>query len=199
MSYSDFTIESIKERFGIQIIEDTQLFPDVQPVQLPTILTDVLQRYVPLATLINTEKARSELIIAPVLVEFKLHAPKKISLFSGTEFVVDQKVGLNGRCDYIISLSAEQLVLSAPVLMVVEAKNENLIGELPQCIAEMVAAMRFNAQKGNSIVAVYGIVTTGSLWMFVKLERDNRVYVDTMEYHIQRIDEIFGVLLEIIG
>lgn len=199
MSYSDFTIESIKERFGIHIIEDTHLFPDVQPVQLPAILTDVLQRYVPLATLINTEKARSELIIAPVLVEFKLHAPKKISLFSGTEFVVDQKDGLHGRCDYIISLSAEQLALSAPVIMVVEAKNENLIGGIPQCIAEMVAAMRFNFEKGNPIEAVYGIVTTGSLWRFLKLERDNRVSVDMVEYHIQHIDTIFGVLLTLIG
>jgi hypothetical protein len=151
-----------------------------------------------LATLINTEKARSEWIIAPVLAEFKFHADKKISLFSGTQFVVDQNEGLNGQCDYIISLSEEQLVLSAPVIMVVEAKNENIIGGIPQCIAAMVAALRFNVRKANPVAAVYGIVTTGSLWRFLKLERDHRAFVDPVEYHIQRIDRIFGILQAII-
>lgn len=198
MSYSDFTIEALKERHGIQLIEDLVLFPDPPSFQVPVRLAELLQHYVPLATLINTEKARSELMIAPVLVEFRLHAQKKISLFSGTEFTVDQKEGLNGRCDYIISLSEEQLVLSAPVVMVVEAKNENIISGIPQCIATMVAAMRFNMRKENPVAAVYGIVTTGSLWRFLKLEQDQRAFVDTMEYHIQGIDKILGILDTII-
>jgi hypothetical protein len=96
------------------------LFPDASSFPAPALLTELLQRYVPLATLINTEKARSELMIAPVLVEFKLLAQQKISLFSGTEFTVDPQSGLNGRCDYIISLSTEQLMLSAPIIMIVD-------------------------------------------------------------------------------
>lgn len=198
MSYSDFTIEALKERHGIRLIEDSVLFPNPPSFQVPERLTELLQHYVPLATLINTEKARSELMIAPVLVEFKLHVQKKISLFSGTEFTVDQQEGLNGRCDYIISLSEEQLVLSAPVVMVVEAKNENIISGIPQCIAAMVAAMRFNMRKENPVATLYGIVTTGSLWRFLKLGQDQRAYVDTMEYHIQSIDKILGILDAII-
>lgn len=199
MSYSDFTVELLKEKFGIQLIENTVLFPDLRPSHVPELLPELLRRYVPLATMMNTEKARSELIISPVLVEFKLKSKKKISLFSGTEFNVDPKEGLNGRCDYIISKSEEQLALSAPVIVIAEAKNDNIIGGIPQCMAGMIAAMRFNILKKNGIAAVYGIVTTGTLWRFLKLDGSNTGYVDIMEYHIQNIDKIISILDEITG
>jgi len=199
LSYSDFTVELLKEKFGIQLIENTVLFPDPRPSPVPELLPELLRRYVPLATMMNTEKARSELIISPVLVEFKLKSKKKISLFSGAEFNVDPKEGLNGRCDYIISKSEEQLALSAPVIVIAEAKNDNIIGGIPQCMAGMIAAMRFNILKKNGIAAVYGIVTTGTLWRFLKLENSNTGYVDTMEYHIQNIDKIISILDEITG
>ena len=199
MSYSDFTVELLKEKFGIQLIENTVLFPDLRPSHVPELLPELLRRYVPLATMMNTEKARSELIISPVLVEFKLKSKKKISLFSGTEFNVDPKEGLNGRCDYIISKSEEQLALSAPVIVIAEAKNDNIIGGIPQCMAGMIAAMRFNILKKNGIAAVYGIVTTGTLCRFLKLDGSNTGYVDIMEYHIQNIDKIISILDEITG
>ncbi len=199
MSYSDFTIDLLKERFGIRLIEDTVFFPSPKLFQVPEFLSELLRKYVPLATMMNTEKSRSELIIAPVLVEFKLTSKKKISLFSGTEFNVEQKEGLNGRCDYIISKSEEQLTLNAPVIVIVEAKNENIISGIPQCIAEMIAAMRFNILKENRIDTIYGIVTTGSLWRFLKLESNNTAYVDMTEYHIQNIDKIIGILDDIVN
>jgi len=199
MSYSDFTIDLLKEKFGIKIIEDNSLFPNPHKSDIPGLLPELLRRYVPLATMINTEKARSELIISPVLVEFKLKSEKKISLFSGTDFNVDQKDGLNGRCDYIISKSEEQLALSAPVIVIAEAKNENIISGIPQCIAGMIAAMRFNRLKKNEIDTIFGVVTTGSLWRFLKLESSNTVYVDITEYHIQNIEKIIGILDEIIS
>ncbi len=198
MRYSDFTIDMLKERFGLRFIEDTALFAVPPSFPVPASLRELLRRYLPLATLINTEKSRSELIIAPVLVEFKLHAQKHISLFSGTDFSVDPQAGLSGRCDYIISLSPEQLLLSAPIIIIVEAKNENIVGGIPQCIAGMVAAMRFNERKNNPIECIYGIVTTGSLWRFLKLEADLRTFVDTTEYHIQQLETLLGVLDTII-
>ncbi len=47
MSYSDFTIESLKEGFGIEIIEDCHLFPNTSSADIPELLTEVLQRFVP--------------------------------------------------------------------------------------------------------------------------------------------------------
>ena len=193
MSYSDFSIESLKNKFALKLIEDVALFPHIPPAQTPEHLAELLPRYLSLATNINTEKARSELIIAPILAEFKFNFKGHISLFSGIEFNVDQSVGLNGRCDFIISKSSEQLALSAPVLMLVEAKNENIVGGIAQCIAEMIAAKRFNEAKGNPIETIYGVVTTGSLWRFLKLEA-GLAYVDTIEYSVHSLDKILGIL-----
>jgi hypothetical protein len=149
-----------------------------------------------LAVNVNTEKARSELIIAPVLAEFKLLHRDRVSLFSGIEFTVDQAAGLNGRCDYILARSPEQLALTAPVCVFVEAKNENIVAGIPQCLAEMVAAQRFNAQQGLRESTVYGAVTTGMLWRFLRLD-GTKASVDIVEYPIQSSRKIFGILTAI--
>jgi hypothetical protein len=197
MAYSDFTIPELKQKFQLTIDETTNLFAHVPAVDLPMTLADILRRYLPLALNLNTEKARSELIIAPVLTEFKLLYRDQISLFSGIEFNIDEAAGLKGRCDYILARSPEQLVLTAPVCVLVEAKNENIIGGIPQCLAEMVAAQRFNLISGLPLTQiVYGIVTTGSLWRFLRLE-GIAANVDSTEYAIQSPDKIFGILQHI--
>ena len=90
MDYSDFTIPQLKQKFDIAIDEETNLFGDVSVIELPATLTDILRRYLPLALNLNTEKARSEFIIAPLLAEFKLLHRDQLSLFSGIEFNVDE-------------------------------------------------------------------------------------------------------------
>lgn len=104
-----------------------------------------------MATAINTEKVRSELIIAPVLVEVRRQTQNRISLFSGSAFDVDQASGVTGCCDFILSASREQLEINAPVVTVVGAKKEDLIGGIGQCIASMVAAQIFNERAGNGV------------------------------------------------
>ena len=198
MSYSEFTLDILKERFAIKVVEDILLFPNIPIEEIPELLKEWLSRYLLLATNINTEKARSELIITPILAEFKHRYKDKISLYSGTEFSVDISAGLNGRCDYILSRSSEQLSLTSPIIMLVEAKNENIIGGIPQCIAEMIAAQKYNAQRGNPIEIIFGAVTTGSLWRFLKLEQQS-AYVDIVEYPIQNLDKILGILTLIIS
>ena len=86
MAYSDFTIPELKKKFQLTLHEETNLFDEIAEEQLPPTLADILQRYLPLALNLNTENARSELIIAPVLTELKLLYRDKISLFSGLEF-----------------------------------------------------------------------------------------------------------------
>ncbi len=147
----------------------------------------------PLATAINTEKARSELIISPVLVELRKVFDRRISLFSGIEFNVDKDQELNGFCDFIIGLSDEQLFLKSPILAVVEAKNENLMSGMGQCVAEMIASRLFNASDGHEDTCVYGVVTSGTLWKFLKLQGD-RVHIDLDDYVIKEIAKIMGIL-----
>jgi hypothetical protein len=151
MTYSDFTIAELKDRFRLTIDEASNLFVETPEAPLPLTLADTLARYLPLAVNVNTHKARSELVIAPVLVEFKLLHRDRISLFSGIEFTVDEAAGLKGRCDYILGRSPEQLALTAPVCMLVEAKNENIVAGIPQCLAEMVAAQKFVSVPGGGL------------------------------------------------
>jgi len=192
MAYSDFTLEGLKHQFGLKLVEGTGFFA-AEPVPTSPYLQETIQRNFPLAIAINTEKARSELLIAPVLVELKQINPG-ISLFSGTEFTVAPEKGLNGVCDFLISCSSEQLAIEAPVATIVEAKKENLNLAMPQCIAEMVAAQTFNLNKGNPIESVYGVVTTGSIWRFLRLEGQT-VTIDLQEIYLTPLEVLIGLLV----
>ncbi len=193
MAYSDFTLTVVRQRFGLTVNESTDLFAAVPEADLPASLTATLARYLPLALNLSTEKARSELLIAPVLVEFKLDHRDRVSLFSGIDFTVDEAAGLKGRCDYILSRNPEQLTLTAPVCVLVEAKNENIVAGIPQALAEMQAARVFNQREGQPDTPVYGAVTTGTVWRFLKLD-GSTVYVDSVEYPIQQIRKIYAIL-----
>ncbi len=198
MAYSNFTIESLKRKFKLTINEAGDFFADAEPVAVSERLVETLKENIPLALSISTEKARSEMIIVPLLIEVRRLLKHQISLFSGIEFNVDKEQDLQGVCDYIISLSSEQLTVSAPVIALVEAKNENIKAGLAQCIAEMVAARLFNEQQGNEIETVYGVVTTGSNWKFLRLH-DETVYIDQTEYYIKEAGKIIGILLKMIS
>ena len=183
MPYSDFNIRRVQKQFHLQISEQMGLFADVptQPVSDYFALT--LMENLPLAVSINTEKARSELLVANVLVEIRKQFDRKVSFFSGVDFTVDKDLSLPGFCDFIVSLSAEQLFVEAPVIAVVEAKNENVMSGLGQCIAEMVAAQIFNAKEDNSVTRTYGAITSGVSWKFLKL-LDDKDSIDLKDYRL---------------
>ncbi|MGB8688585.1 MAG: hypothetical protein WCD53_14785 [Microcoleus sp.] len=86
MPYSQFSIEQIKTNFGITLTRTVDLFADIPEIEPSSFLKETLQFNLPLALEINSEKARSELIVAPILVEIKKRLPERMSLFSGLEF-----------------------------------------------------------------------------------------------------------------
>lgn len=193
MAYSQFSLTEIQEKFQVELHQHASLFAAIEPIALSETLTAILDENVSLALAIYTEKARSELIIAPILVELRKMLDRKISFFSGREFNVDAEQGLVGVCDFIISQSAELLLITAPVVAMVEAKNEDIRGGLPQCIAEMLAAQVFNQHAKNDIETVYGVVTTGNLWKFLTLN-NRTVFVDLDEYHISQAGKLMAIL-----
>lgn len=144
MTYSSFTLERAISTFQLRSRIIHGLFAEVPLTECSDYLKITLDRYLGLATSVNSEKARSEFIIAPVLGEVKYLCRDQISLFSGKEFNVDPERGLVGLCDYIICLSPLQLYIQDPVVIIVEAKKEDLIGGLGQCVAGMVGAQVFN-------------------------------------------------------
>lgn len=197
MAYNKFTINQIRKQFEIQVTESTNLFADVRPVAPSEMLRALLTRDIPLAEAIGTEKAKSEFIVAPILAELRARTEQRISLFSGVEFNIDESQGLTGRCDYIISLSPLQFSLTAPVLVMVEAKNDNINEGLGQCMAEMIAAQRFNQQESNPPHTIYGCVTTGSVWRFLQLQ-EKQIWIDDKQYFIDDLAVVLGVLFHIV-
>jgi hypothetical protein len=194
MAYSDFTtLTKVREAFELTIEESIDLFTDIPEVLPSSHLQTTLNENVFLATAINTEKSRSELIIAPVLLEVRRILNFQIGFFSGSEFNVDFQAGLSGYCDYILTASKESYEIRTPVVTLAEAKNESIKSGLGQCIAEMVAAQLFNQRNGEAIASIYGAVTTGTDWKFLKLI-DKTVWIDKRDYFINEVSHILGIL-----
>ena len=149
MPYSQFTLSKVKKDFALTTVEGVRFLPDVSPIAPSDTLRNFLVESLPLAVT-GSEKARSELIISPVLVEVRRILERKISVFSGEDFTVDESLGLNGVCDFLISRSPELLAIEAPAVVIVEAKKADLTLGIGQCIAEMVAAARESLTRGRS-------------------------------------------------
>jgi len=197
MAYNKFTVQNVIKSFNLNLIESEILFKNVSLITPSLLLSQLMEKYLPLAHAIGTEKARSEFIIAPILAELTEITEHSISLFSGINFSVDKQHGLSGRCDFLISASPIQYNLTAPILAIVEAKNDNINSGLGQCMAEMVAAQIFNQKEGKERI-IYGTVSTGSAWHFLKLEQNN-LYIDKQTYFIDSLELLLGVLCEIVS
>jgi hypothetical protein len=191
MSYNEFTLEKVLDQFNLTI--RVQPFcQSILPVTPGDLFAQLFLEVFPLAERAKSEKAKSELLISPLLVEVRRLLGGAIEFFSGEEFNVDREQGLNGFCDFLISKSTTPLIIEAPVVMLVEAQRGELDSGRGQCIAEMFAAQRFN-QRHEQLVTVYGCVTSGMLWQFLKLE-ETLVTLDLTSYQITPVDRILGIL-----
>ncbi len=193
MSYSSFSLSKVKSEFGVSTNEREDIFSQVSPIKPSDLLSFALEEQLPLAMAINTEKARSELIVMPVLMETRRILKDHIAIFSGSRFEVEPEKGLDGHCDFLLSRSAEQYYITSPVFAIVEAKNESIPSGLGQCAATMIAARLFNQRHGEADQQIYGAVTTGSDWRFLKLV-DQTIFIDSRNYYIVEVDKILGIL-----
>ncbi|MFM6278884.1 MAG: hypothetical protein ACKN9K_11120, partial [Dolichospermum sp.] len=189
----DFTLETVKKNLHLNISSREDIFSEVAPLPVSEYLQETLAYNVPFALASNTEKSRSEMIITPILLELTKKFVNQISLFSGVEFNIEPSQGLNGNCDFLISRSPEFLLINTPVMIVVEAKKENIKGGLGQCIAEMYAVRLFNEREENQVTEIYGVVTTGEIWKFLRLSGE-LVQIDLAEYFLNDVNKILGIL-----
>ena len=196
MAFADFTFPQVQQTLGLEVNE-ADLFSPLPTVPLREDFVTTLTDGTAIALAINTEKAKSEFIIAPVLLELRRLLKGAVGLFSGVALDVDPGKGLTGVCDFILTKATRQFILSTPLVTVVEAKNDNLRNGLGQCIAEMYASALYNQQEGSPVAAVWGVVTTGSAWKFLRLE-NTTVTLDLKEYYIDSIGKILGVLQHIV-
>lgn len=186
VSFEQFSVEEVVTRFSLQLNEAEGIFAALPEVQPSDWLKQSLEGYSLRLLAANTEKARSEFIIAPILLEVERRY--QCVVFSGRYFEVAPDEGLKGYPDFLISASTERLYIAKPIVVVVEAKREDLNGGLGQCLAEMVAAQRLN-QDEHSIL---GAVTTGTDWLFIQLSRQ-QASVDARVYRLEQLPLILGI------
>ncbi len=196
MAFRDFSFPQVQEELGLSVY-NTNLFEDISEMALRAEFLQSMKNGTNLANAINTEKAKSEFIIAPVLLELYSILTDKFKLFSGLEWNVDSSRGLNGYCDFILTKGQNQFVLAAPFIAVAEAKNDNIHNGLGQCIAAMYAAQLSNSNARVPIKNIHGVVSSGGDWKFLKLE-GAVLTIDIADYYIHQLPKIMGILKHIV-
>lgn len=169
MAYSKFTLPEIVEKFSLSIKREI-IFDEIKPIKISDFLKESLFRGYGIALPNGSEKARSELLVSPFLVELKQINNSSISVFSGENLDVDKKRGLNGECDFILSSNDNQLFIDAPIFTIVEAKKNDIGESFGQCVAQMMGAKLFNENHKKNIDTIFGCVTTGDRWHFLQLK-----------------------------
>ncbi len=170
MAYSDFTVETVLSTFGVKIVNGP-LFEAITPHPIPKWLGELLARRTPLFT--SSEKARSESLIWPILLAAREVCSDRLAIYSGQQFEVNRERGLSGECDFLIAVAPSTLPVQPPIVTVVEAKKADIDSGTGQCLAEMIAADEFNRAAGFSVRPIYGCITTGEVWVMLRLE--NRI------------------------
>lgn len=193
MPYRTFTFEKLEDQLGLQIVQRSNIYESISPITPSPFLTQLLDKYLPLIFGRSSEKRRSEFLVSPILMEIWDILDRKVTVFSGERFDVDRKDDLYGYCDFLISKSPLIVQIAAPVVAIAEAKKEDLIAGMPQCIAGMVAAQRYNEQRNQPMPKIYGCVSSGTDWRFLELEHKT-VTIDLREYAITELPQILGIL-----
>ena len=191
MPYSTFKYSDLRQKFGIQE-ERGILFETVKPVSPSDWLKKTLEinSYFPLLS----EKSKSEYIVAPILTDIWEQNKKSFTIFSGVNLEADIEKGLNGECDFIFCREPRKVfMLTSPIFTIVEAKKDDIANGIPQCIAQMIGAKLFNEKDGTSISEIYGCVTTGKDWQFLKLT-GNVVTINEHEHYLTKLDELLGFI-----
>jgi hypothetical protein len=196
MSYSDFSLGRVKKEFNL-VENRERLFDSENSLEPSAWLKETLAISLELALSSSSEKARSEFIVAPVLLEMAKRNNQSFAIFSGENLDVEPDKGLNGECDFILSTGPISSTIQAPIFALVEAKKNDVNAGLGQCIAQMLGAKIFNHNEGNLIELIYGCVTTGEAWQFLKL-KDNMVTLDSRRYYINDIGKLIYVFQSII-
>jgi len=192
MSYAGFTLERLRRAFGITV-RDQPLFQHLETLQPSPWLEEALAQGQDLA--VTSEKARGEFIVAPVLMSCRTILGHDLRIFSGASLNVDPGAGLNGECDFILARSQSSAVFEAPLMVILEAKKNDIEEGVGQCAAQMLAARMYNEKEGKAVPFMYGCVTTGETWQFLKLTGTD-LLIHPTRIPLQELPKILWVLVQ---
>lgn len=107
MAYSDFNLETLEQNFGVAN-KVGRLFADLPPLKSSDWLNKTLQMTAELPA--RSEKAKSEMIVFPILAELRQRNHKFFTIYSGDNLNVDEEKGLKGECDFILAKDTASFV-----------------------------------------------------------------------------------------
>ena len=189
-SSNQLIIKDLETIFGVNIVKGS-FIPSIEAVLVPSWLQHIIEtRRASLATM-RSEKSISEALIAPILMAVEDNHKDKITLFSGEPLATDE---LSGICDFIITKDTTAFDPKGGYFVLVESKKQDLLSGVPQCVAEMYAAQILNGNDDT----VYGCVSIGVEWLFIKLE-GKIATIDPTIFTITEVDKILGVFGWIVG
>jgi hypothetical protein len=195
MAYNDFSLDKVEKLLGVTV-ETVDLFTSRAPIPVPDWLDEALTQGMELALL--SEKARSEFIVSPILLTSRRLSHNAIAIYSGQRLDVLPEKGLVGECDFILTASPPVPMLRSPLVTIVEAKKNDIELGLGQCIAEMVGARLFNEREGSRFGSIFGCVTTGETWQFLRLD-GTIVGIDRKRYYIDNIGLVLAAWQAVIA
>ena len=120
------------------------------------------------------------------------------AIISGANLDIDPGHGLNGECDFILSLMRLQDLVRAPIFCITEAKKQDMELGTAQCAAQLLGAARLNEREKKVIPALYGCCTTGLEWRFLRFSA-NTFVLDDARYLISNLSKLLGALQCIIN
>ncbi len=190
MAFSDFkAIPDVQEKFRITYATDNLLGTEeiVNPSEQ---FLNELEFSMQHINVFVSEGARCETLIYPILREVYKGYADGYALWVKKPLVYDQT--LSGIPDYFISTRSElgMLTVGTPLIILVEAKKNDFEEGWGQCLAELVAAQKINADTN---IPVYGIVSDGERWQFGKLVNDAFIQNRT-GFSIDNLPVLFGAI-----
>ncbi|RKZ74062.1 MAG: hypothetical protein DRQ57_12365 [Gammaproteobacteria bacterium] len=187
--YRNYKASELEKIFKIRLKNNDDLFKDFKPSDkdYSTLQVDVKKMSSRLRlSKFDNEATRGSLLVSHVLWEsatvYNLGVFFEPLVNLSPEETPDLPHQLNGKYDGALSL--DEIDLSSPIISVVEVKKSSLSDGLGQCIAEMYATLKeFKQDK------VYGIITDGEVWEFLRLE-NAILSVDENNYYIRHVADI---------
>ena len=192
MAYTKITLKELETNFGI-INKKQRLFQNITPVPASKRLQEALEEVQDLN--VWSEKARGEMFVLPMLLEIRRNNNKFFTIHSGDVLIADVKRKLTGECDFMLAYDTGEIGINCPILQITEAKRNDIELGISQCAAQLVGASVFNENNGKPLPVIYGCVTNGYEWLFMKLE-NKQIIADTHSYTVK--EEVLGIFQSII-
>jgi len=170
MTYSDFTLEMVERAFGVTV-QPAALFPALAPLPVPLWLQELLAKGRQLALI--SEKARSEFIVAPLLLACREISQGAVAIDSGMRLDVLPEQGLAGECDFVQTATPPVPVLIKRAVNLAKGSaepNKVKVGKITEKQVEEIAKIKLPDMNTTDIEAAMQTIKGTARTMGIDVE-----------------------------